>query len=158
MRSRLFGPGELRLTLLALIRERPRHGYDLIRELEERSQGAYRPSAGSIYPTLQLLQDEGLAESEPQGAKRIYRATEAGRRTLDEESETLDRIWRRASRFGETRIPLDPDALEIARPVQRLVSTAFRAVARYGVDPERVREILEHARQEIREQSGRDDS
>jgi DNA-binding PadR family transcriptional regulator len=63
------------------------HGYDLIRELEERSGGAWRPSPGSIYPTLQLLEDEGLVTSEERDGKRIYTINDAGRDKLEERRE-----------------------------------------------------------------------
>jgi DNA-binding PadR family transcriptional regulator len=150
MHGRFFGPGEVRLALLALIVEEPRHGYELMRELEARSGGVYRASAGSVYPTLQQLEDEGLVTSETSDGKRVYSATEAGRREVEEEESAVRRIWRRAERWGDWGFALHPEALEIARPVQRLVKAAFRAISRDDVDPDRVREILERARLEIR--------
>jgi DNA-binding transcriptional ArsR family regulator len=69
----------VRAAVLALLAERPMHGYEMIQELEQRTGGIWRPSAGSIYPTLQLLQDEGLVESEEVGGKRMFSLTEAGR-------------------------------------------------------------------------------
>ncbi|MDQ4489620.1 PadR family transcriptional regulator [Sinomonas sp. ASV486] len=73
------GQGEVRSAVLALLAEQPMHGYQIIREIEERSSGGWKPSAGSVYPTLQLLADEGLISAEESGGRRIYSLTEAGR-------------------------------------------------------------------------------
>jgi DNA-binding PadR family transcriptional regulator len=77
--SPVFAHGQLRLYLLALLDEAPRHGYELIRALEDRFEGMYAPSAGTIYPRLSRLEEDGLVEREEQGRKSIYRITEAGR-------------------------------------------------------------------------------
>jgi DNA-binding PadR family transcriptional regulator len=148
--GRFFGPGEVRLALLALVVERPRHGYELMRELEARSGGVYRASAGSVYPTLQQLEDEGLVTSESSEGKRVFRATDEGRREVEEEEVAIRRIWRRAERWGDWGFAFHPEAMEIARPIRRLVQAAFRAVS-HGTDPEEVREILERARREVRD-------
>ena len=79
---RMFDGGELRLILLKLIEEQPRHGYDLIREIEERSGGAYAPSPGVIYPTLTMLDDmELIEEQKTEGAKKQFGITPPARRT-----------------------------------------------------------------------------
>jgi DNA-binding PadR family transcriptional regulator len=70
--------GEIRTAVLLVLDEQPRHGYEIIQALEERTGGAWRPSAGSIYPTLQLLEDEALARSSEREGKRVYELTEAG--------------------------------------------------------------------------------
>jgi len=152
--GRFFGAGEVRLALLSLLSEGPRHGYELMRQLEERSSGAYRASAGTVYPTLQQLEDEGLVQSESVDGKRVYRMTEAGQRELAEQAETVRRIWRRAEAWGDFGFAREPDAVEIARPAVRLARAAFRAVSRADGDSrviERVRDILERARKEIEE-------
>jgi DNA-binding PadR family transcriptional regulator len=83
-RRRMFDGTELRLILLKLIEEQPRHGYDLIREIEERSGGAYAPSPGVVYPTLTMLDDMGLIEeSKSEGAKKQFAITEAGTAHLE---------------------------------------------------------------------------
>ena len=79
--------GDVRTALISLLADNPMHGYDLIRELEQRSGGAWRPSPGSIYPTLQLLEDEGLVTSEERDGKRVYTITDAGRAELEERRE-----------------------------------------------------------------------
>jgi DNA-binding PadR family transcriptional regulator len=150
--SRFFGPGEVRLALLSLLSERPKHGYELMRQLEQRSGGIYRASAGTIYPTLQQLEDEGLIVSESSDGKRVYRLTEGGRDELEREREIVHRIWRRAERWQDWRCALDPDAAELRGPAERLVKAAFRAAVSETLGEhrlERVREILERALREL---------
>jgi DNA-binding PadR family transcriptional regulator len=150
--SRFFGPGELRLALLSLLSEGPRHGYELMRELESRSGGLYRASAGSVYPTLQQLEDEGLARSEAVDGKRVYRLTPEGESEVRQEEDTIRRIWRRAERWDEWSGLSRPDVWELARPARQLARAVLRAMARSDRDPDRideVRRILERARREI---------
>jgi len=71
--------GDIRTAILAVLVEKPGHGYEIIQAVEERSGGGWRPSAGSIYPTLQLLEDEGMVTSTERDGKRVYEITEAGR-------------------------------------------------------------------------------
>jgi DNA-binding PadR family transcriptional regulator len=78
-RSRSVRRGDVRSALLRLLSESPMHGYQMITELTERSGGAWRPSAGSIYPTLQLLEDEGLVRAEERDGRRVYQLTDEGR-------------------------------------------------------------------------------
>lgn len=103
-RRRVFGQGELRLALLALIREEPRHGYELIKAIEELTGGEYAPSPGAVYPTLQMLEDEGMiAEAEAEGSKKPYEATVEGIAELDSRADELDGLMERLSRMGEKR-------------------------------------------------------
>ena len=129
MRARFFGPGEVRLALLSLIADGPKHGYELMRQLEERSGGIYSASAGTVYPTLQQLEDEGLISSDSKEGKRVYAITDAGAAELKREDETVRRIWWRARRWAGWRHANDPDAAEVRGPAERLVKAAFRAVA-----------------------------
>ena len=85
----VFGHGQLRLYLLSLLDEAPRHGYEVIRALEERFDGMYSPSAGTVYPRLSRLEEEGLVEREDTGRKAIYRITDAGRAELRERQGDL---------------------------------------------------------------------
>lgn len=151
-RARFFGPGEVRLALLSLLSERPMHGYELMRELEGRSGGVYRASAGTIYPTLQQLEDEGLVRSESIEGKRVYRVTDAGRAEVEREAEAVAEIWRRADDWGDWSDLFDPGATELVRPAMELFKAALRSLARSD-DPTRVdaiRSILREARQRIR--------
>src|SRR5262245_54262615 len=151
-RGRFFGPGEVRLALLSLLVERPQHGYELMRSLEERSGGTYRASAGTIYPTLQQLEDEGLVRSESVEGKRVYRVTDAGRAEVEREAEAVAEIWRRADDWGDWSDLFDPGATELVRPAMELFKAALRSLARSD-DPGRIdaiRSILREARQRIR--------
>ncbi|MEV8070264.1 PadR family transcriptional regulator [Streptomyces sp. NPDC085995] len=87
--------GDVRASILALLKDRPMHGYEMIQEIAERSGGAWKPSPGSVYPTLQLLEDEGLIASESEGGKKLFALTEAGRAAAD---EGTDAPWEEASR------------------------------------------------------------
>ena len=150
--GRFFGPGEVRLAILSLLSEGPRHGYELMKMLAERSGGIYRASAGTIYPTLQQLEDEGVVSAEPSEGKRVYAITEAGRAELDREKDAVERIWRRARMWNDWRAAFDPDAAEIVRPAERVVKAAFRAMSGAWSDPDkadRVREILERALRDL---------
>ena len=79
--------GDVRSAILALLEERSMHGYEMIQQLEERSGGRWRPSAGSIYPTLQLLEDEGLVSGDEVDGKRTFSLTEAGREAAEQRTE-----------------------------------------------------------------------
>ena len=103
-RQRMFDSGELRLVLLKLIADEPRHGYDLIRRIEELTGGAYAPSPGVIYPTLTLLDDMGLIEAQQsEGAKKLFAITDAGTAELEANRESADRLIARLTDIGEER-------------------------------------------------------
>ncbi|MEU1040122.1 PadR family transcriptional regulator [Streptomyces sp. NPDC005907] len=87
--------GDVRASILALLKDRPMHGYEMIQEIAERSGGAWKPSPGSVYPTLQLLEDEGLIASETEGGKKLFSLTEAGRSAA---GEGPDAPWEEAGR------------------------------------------------------------
>jgi DNA-binding PadR family transcriptional regulator len=94
MRGRGYGPGghrarrgDVRSAILTLLAEKPMHGYEMIQELEERTGGRWRPSAGSIYPTLQLLEDEGLVRAQEVEGKRVFSLTDEGTEKVAERGE-----------------------------------------------------------------------
>src|SRR5207302_11203417 len=87
--GRFFGPGETRLALLSLLGEGPSHGYELMTKLEERCGGVYQASAGTIYPTLQQLEDQGLARAERVEGKKVYAITPVGERELEQNAEAV---------------------------------------------------------------------
>lgn len=100
-RGRMFGTGELRLALLALIADAPRHGYELIKEIEEATNGSYAPSPGAVYPTLQMLADEGkIEEAEADGAKKPFKLTAAGEAELDERKDEGTELMGRLALHG----------------------------------------------------------
>jgi DNA-binding PadR family transcriptional regulator len=101
----MFQHGDLRLLVLALIAEAPRHGYELIREIESRLGGAYAPSPGVVYPTLTMLEELGYVSSEiTEGTKRQYTITAAGSAHLAENQATVDAIY---ARIADTASPTD---------------------------------------------------
>ncbi|MCC9308661.1 PadR family transcriptional regulator [Kitasatospora sp. RB6PN24] len=105
--------GDVRASLLALLKERPMHGYEMITEIGERTGGAWRPSPGSVYPTLQLLEEEGLIEAQESGGKRLFTLTETGRAEADggsaepwqEAGRGID--WAAVQEVGQTMSSLD---------------------------------------------------
>lgn len=140
--GRLFDYGELRLLVLALIAERPAHGYELIKMIEERSGGAYSPSPGVIYPTLSWLEDEGFAKVEQDGSRKSYSITPEGQAFLADNREAADALFERAGGLngeGEDRGPRGRSN-EIMRAMQNL-KTALRLRMREGVDPTIVDDI-----------------
>ncbi|NUT11780.1 MAG: PadR family transcriptional regulator [Nonomuraea sp.] len=155
--GRFFGPGELRLAVLALIAERPGHGYQVMTRLADRFNGTYEPSAGSIYPTLQLLEDEGLVRVEAEDGRKVHHVTDDGRRVVEEQAEEIGRLWGRAASRGEWGMFRDPDAAEIVGPALRLVKAAVKALAHAHGDPrvvEQIQDIFVEARRRIERLEG----
>src|SRR5215210_6124707 len=98
--GRMFEQGDLRYVVLRLLEEKPRHGYEIIKALEERFGGAYAPSPGAVYPTLQLLEDLGYTRIVPgEEGKKVYEITDAGRAHLAENQVTVDNIFERISKL-----------------------------------------------------------
>jgi DNA-binding PadR family transcriptional regulator len=150
--GRFFGPGELRLALLALVAEQPDHGYALMTRLENRFDGAYRASAGAVYPTLQQLQDERMLRARTVDGRKVYETTAAGRSELAAHAGDVAQVWARAASRGEWGVLQQPDAAEILAPALRVVKAAVKAVVHARGDPavvDRVRQILDQARQQI---------
>jgi DNA-binding PadR family transcriptional regulator len=150
--GRFFGPGEIRLALLSMLEGGPKHGYELMKELETKSGGIYKASAGAIYPALQQLEDEGLVSSDQPTGKRTYSLTETGRAELQREAETVRRIWQRAEQAGEWGPWMGPEGYEVARPAAAVMKAALRAATRGSSDSARIakiREILERTKVEI---------
>lgn len=102
-RGRMFGQGELRLVLLKMIADQPRHGYELIKAIEEMTAGSYAPSPGTVYPTLSLLEDEGAIREVAGGdePRKAFEATEQGKAELEERKEEADTLIERLSDHGE---------------------------------------------------------
>ncbi len=148
-RQRFFEPGELRLAILSLLTEGPKHGYQLMKEMQDFSGGMYTASAGSVYPTLQQLEDEGLVEAEMQAGRRVYRLTRAGRKEAASDPEALKRIWDRAKACEDWGQAMGPETIWLWGPIGMLIKESMRAAGRVGSD--RVREILDRARKEMEE-------
>ena len=151
-RGRFFGSGEVRLAILSLLGEGPKHGYQLMKELEERSGGLYRASAGSVYPTLQQLEDEDLITSGQQDGKRTYTITEAGQKELERDPEAVRRIWKRAEKWGEWGEMMSPDAFHFMKPLMSLNRAAWQAANRVSGKAdaeERLRAALDRITKEL---------
>ncbi|MHB8837893.1 MAG: PadR family transcriptional regulator [Gemmatimonadaceae bacterium] len=138
--GRFFGHGDLKLVILSLLEERPRHGYDIIKAIEERSGGLYQPSAGTVYPTLTLLEEMGFARSTPdEGGKRVYEITDAGRAHLAENRSTVDDIF---SRIARTGAGLTSDAMqEMNRAFGRLARATYSQASHRLDDHEFLRAV-----------------
>ncbi|WP_292970403.1 PadR family transcriptional regulator [Novosphingobium sp.] len=148
-RSRMFGSGELRLVLLGLIGEAPRHGYELIKAIEELSGGNYAPSPGVVYPTLNLLTDEGLIAEQPgEGARKAFAATEAGRAELDGRGEEFARIVERLKALAEER------ERHSAPQLKRAMGNLFMAVKGRAMDSGFDRDTL-HAIADVLDEAAR---
>ncbi len=103
--GRFFEHGGLRLVLLAMIAERPRHGYEIIKDIEDRMGGAYSPSAGVVYPTLTLLEETGLIEvAASEGNKKLFAITDAGRVMLEANRPQVDAMMARMTEAGAARV------------------------------------------------------
>lgn len=151
-RGRLFGPGDMKFVVLRLLEDKAMHGYEVMKALEEQSQGFYKASPGTVYPTLQWLEDEDLVVKEArEGDKKIYSITEAGKKFLVENQSTVEEIFERledmADYLGGGRMP------EIGREIRQLVRQAFRVAWRSRDDAtsRQIVEILKGARRQIRE-------
>ena len=156
-RRRFFESGEVRLALLSLLAERPMHGYELMKEMEARSGGMYRASAGTVYPNLQQMEDEGLVRTETsKEGKRVYSITDEGRKALEAEAPGVERIWSRASAWDDWSDAFSPGAMEVMGPVMRLARAAFRAAGRGDTaQVERVREVLRKAVEQLEKMSAK---
>ncbi len=135
--------GDVRAAVLALLAERPMHGYEIIQELAQRTGGAWKPSPGSVYPTLQLLEDEGLVELEESGGKRVYTLTDSGRSAAEERAGGK-------TPWDEMTEGLDP-GLQSLRESGMALFAATRQVAMAGNSEHRAKaqEVLDEARRKI---------
>lgn len=132
-RRRFFESGEVRLAILSLLAERPMHGYELMKEMEARSGGMYRASAGTIYPNLQQLEDEGLVRMETRkDGKRVCSITDAGRKALEEDAPGVERIWSRASAWDGWRDAFSPGGTEVVGPLMRVARASLSGGGAWG--------------------------
>lgn len=141
-RRRMFDSGELRLVVLALLVDEARHGYDLIRAIEEMTGGSYAPSPGTIYPTLTLLEDMGLVEEKASdGSKRLFTATKEGAAYVEERGEEVDKLMGRLSGHGERHHKATSDAMPIKPAVKRLMKAFWVKMAETNGDQETLEKV-----------------
>jgi DNA-binding PadR family transcriptional regulator len=137
-RRRIFDSGELRLVLLKLISDEPRHGYDLIRAIEDLTGGAYVPSPGVVYPALSMLQDLGHIEgTESENSRKAFAITQAGGADLAANAAKVDALFTRLADLAATRNQTD------SAPVRRALDN-LRAVLRHRLSGEGVRKETLH--------------
>ncbi len=149
--GRMFEQGDLKYVILQLLEEKPRHGYEIIKALEERFGGMYSPSAGTVYPTLTLLEDLGYARvTVEEGGKKIYSITDEGRAYLAQNKSAVDDIFDRITELGSTF--LSDAVMEVNRAIKDVAQATYRGAPRVFRDKEalaKIRETLEKAAKEI---------
>ena len=133
-RVKWFERGDLKFAILALIDEKPMHGYEVMQALEEQSRGCYKASAGSVYPTLQLLEDQGHLKAEDREGKKVYAITEAGRDYLEKNRSHVDDIFDRVSEFSDRFF--GQDMAELSRSFSKLAQTTFQGAVGWVDDDE----------------------
>jgi DNA-binding PadR family transcriptional regulator len=135
--------GDVRAAVLALLAERPMHGYEMIKEIEERSEGAWTPSAGSIYPMVQLLEDEGLIRGEESDGKRRFTLTDAGRTEQEEKAEEV-------TPWDAVRAGAPTGHLQLRESIGKLFA-AVKQVGQAGDEDQRkqVTELLDETRRKV---------
>ena len=163
--GRMLATGDLRLIALALIAEQPRHGYEIIKVLEEKTAGWYSPSPGIVYPTLTYLEEAGYVTAQAEGAKKLYTITDEGRAYLDENRDFVDAVLERLGKVGNKLARIrrrfgrdDEDDTRRGRGLPRLVRAALenlREVAGERLENDadaeaKLVEILARAAQELK--------
>jgi DNA-binding PadR family transcriptional regulator len=151
-RGRMFEKGDFKYVILDILKEKPSHGYEIIRALEDRYYGFYTPSAGTVYPTLQMLEDMGYVKSLEQDGKRIYTITKEGLRFLDDREETVDKIKEQIKVhmkgwwWAENRDEMKEMGRELGR-IGRLIARKAQRMDRKKLV--QIKEIISHACNDI---------
>jgi DNA-binding PadR family transcriptional regulator len=154
---KIFERGDLKFVILRLVSEQPMHGYEVMKALEKESGGYYRPSPGSVYPTLQLLEDEGYVTVEERDGKKIYSITDEGQAYLDDNEDVIDDVFERVEHFTDRFF--GRDMKELSKSFSRLAQLTFDQALQWGAEPDdliRMNEIVEtavHDREEIRREA-----
>jgi DNA-binding PadR family transcriptional regulator len=149
--ARMFDQGHLKFVILRLLAEKPRHGYEIIKEIEERFGGMYSPSPGTVYPTLTLLEDLGYARARPEeSGKKIYEITDEGRAHLAENQPLIDDIFSRIAEFAKN-IFGEP-MMEVHRAMKNVGAAIYtsKTSSRSAEQIQKIKEILDRAASEIK--------
>ena len=149
-RWKFYDRGDLKYVILRLLRAKPMHGYEVMKGLEEESGGWYKASPGSVYPTLQMLEDQGLVSSQDDGGKKVYTLTDAGRDYLSENSGVVDEIVDRVSDFtnGAFRAGMG----DLTKSFTRMAQVTFERAVRWPGNDEvtgKLKEIIDRAVHEM---------
>jgi DNA-binding PadR family transcriptional regulator len=139
--GRMFDGGELRFVILALIAEKPRHGYEVIKELGERVGGDYSPSPGVVYPTLTLLEEMGYATaSQDEAGRKLYTVTQEGQKILAENKAQVDAIF---ERFGDREEPGTRGLGPVFRAMMNLRAATRLRLRGRNATPEQMQAIVD---------------
>ncbi len=150
-RRKMFGRGDMKFVILQLISEKPMHGYEVMSALEDECRGFYRPSPGTVYPTLQMLEDQGLLRSEEVDGKRVYSITEAGQAFLGENEDHVEDIF---GRFDQFTGKFGREMRELAQSFSQLARETFESAYRWTEDSgfmTEMKEILDEAQEKMAE-------
>lgn len=149
-RHRPFAKGQFKYIALGLLAEQPRHGYELIHEIEERLGGRYTPSPGIVYPTLQMLEDEGHVSTSERDGRRVYSLTEDGQHYVGAQRATIDEAWAGAKEWAQ------PEAGDDLRDLAHRLTDLARLLGghrhRATMPPEkatRIREVVTGALRDV---------
>ncbi|MEO7102038.1 MAG: PadR family transcriptional regulator [Gemmatimonadaceae bacterium] len=147
--GRVFDQGDLKYVILQLLVEKPRHGYEIIKAIEERFGGAYSPSPGTVYPTLTMLEDMGYARVMPEeSGKKVYEITDEGRKYLEENRSAVDDIFSKITDFAQS-IFGEP-MMQVHRAMKDVGRAVYVQNAKRTPDQlKRISDILERAATEI---------
>jgi len=139
----------MKYVILKMLRDKPRHGYEVMKDLEERMHGCYSPSPGTVYPTLQWLEDEGLVVARDVEGKKVYEITDTGRAFLEKHKDIVEDIFDRVTETVERTV--GGSMVEVNRALGQLVKAVYRTGWKAEGDDarKRVAEILAKASAEI---------
>jgi len=148
-RRQWFEAGDMKYVILKLLKDKPRHGYEVMKELEDQMHGFYSPSPGTVYPTLQWLEDEGLVKAKDLEGKKVYEITDAGRAFLDSHKDVVEDIFDRIRDAVDQA--LGGSMAELNHAVGHLVKEVYRTgwKAREDAVRKKLAEILQRAAAEV---------
>ena len=152
--QRIFEKGDLKYIILDLVNDKPSHGYEIMRALEESFHGFYMPSAGSVYPTLQMLEDMGYVGSLERDGKKVYTITEEGKKFLNERQDIVDKIK------GQMKDWWGPHKSEDFHAAMQELGNLWRLIGHRTVRPATekwalIRDVIARARREIEDILGK---
>jgi DNA-binding PadR family transcriptional regulator len=139
----------MKYVILKLLRDKPMHGYEVMKALADETSGCYKPSAGTVYPTLQWLEDEGLVKADDVAGKKVYAITDQGRAFLEQNKSTVEDIFDRVA-DGIDRWMREPMP-EVNRAVGRLIKQAYQTSWKVSGNDEKVRKIAEILERAVKE-------
>ncbi len=150
-RRKMFGRGDMKFVILQLISEKPMHGYEVMSALEDECRGFYRPSPGTVYPTLQMLEDQGYVRGQEVDGKRVYSITEEGTAFLEENEEHVEDIF---GRFDQFTGRFGREMRDLAQSFSHLARETFESAYKWTEDSgfmTEMKEILDEAQEKMAE-------